>query len=103
MFNGSQFLPSNRQDGGNIPKIPSLPMSYADATELIKLLEGHGKELSSFGAEWEGGIREVRYFTGPSKQLVRLVNEVDTKVTPSTYQSLLCLGIGPGSFEGCLR
>ncbi|KAJ6539618.1 hypothetical protein B0H19DRAFT_1179844 [Mycena capillaripes] len=48
---------STRTDGENIPKIPSLPISAANAAKLLKLVEEKGKE-------------------------VRLVNHVDTKVTP---------------------
>ncbi|KAJ6490314.1 hypothetical protein C8R47DRAFT_1124198 [Mycena vitilis] len=48
---------STRTEGENIPKIPSLPISAANAAKLFELLEEDGKE-------------------------VRLVNHVDTKVTP---------------------
>ncbi|KAJ7129388.1 Zn-dependent exopeptidase [Mycena epipterygia] len=48
---------STRTDGDNIPKIPSLPISAANAKKLFKLVEEEGTT-------------------------VRLVNDVDTKVTP---------------------
>ncbi|KAJ6538539.1 Zn-dependent exopeptidase [Mycena vulgaris] len=48
---------STRTDGENIPKIPSLPISAANAEKLLKLAAEDGKE-------------------------VRLVNHVDTKITP---------------------
>ncbi|KAF7352560.1 Zn-dependent exopeptidase [Mycena venus] len=48
---------STRTDGDNIPKIPSLPISAANAAKLFKLVEEEGTE-------------------------VHLVNNVDTKVTP---------------------
>ncbi|KAK7037544.1 Vacuolar protein sorting-associated protein 70 [Paramarasmius palmivorus] len=50
---------STRTDGENIPKIPSLPISWENAKKLLDLLDGK---------EWNG--------------VVRLSNQVDTKVTP---------------------
>jgi hypothetical protein len=61
-------------------------MSYRDATELLKLLKGNGLEVStSFGDEWAGGIKDIEYWSGPSEQNIRFVNEVDTKVMPSQF------------------
>lgn len=35
------------------------------------------------GKDWEGGLGdEIEYWTGPGDRMVRMVNEVDTKVTP---------------------
>ncbi|TRM68157.1 hypothetical protein BD626DRAFT_424829 [Schizophyllum amplum] len=52
---------STRTEGTNIPSIPSLPISWTNAEKLLSSL--------GEGGEWEG-------------KSVRLVNKVDTKVTP---------------------
>ncbi|TFK71757.1 Zn-dependent exopeptidase [Pluteus cervinus] len=52
---------STRTEGTNIPTIPSLPISWANAEVLLNSL--------SEGGRWAGGT-------------VRLLNKVDTKVTP---------------------
>ena len=60
-----------------------LPVSYEDALPILQLLENTGIKASELGESWEGGLtHRVSYWTGPSKQLVRLVNEVDTRVIP---------------------
>ncbi|KZT29249.1 Zn-dependent exopeptidase [Neolentinus lepideus HHB14362 ss-1] len=59
---------STRTDGSNIPKIPSLPISWANAARLLEEL---------------GGVDEGRKLDGKiSSTTVKLVNHVDTKVTP---------------------
>ncbi|TFK55577.1 Zn-dependent exopeptidase [Heliocybe sulcata] len=59
---------STRTDGSNIPKIPSLPISWANARRLLEEL---------------GGVDKGRKLTGTvSSTTVKLVNHVDTKVTP---------------------
>ncbi|KAL0576423.1 Vacuolar protein sorting-associated protein 70 [Marasmius crinis-equi] len=55
---------STRTDGENIPTIPSLPISWANAKKLLDLLDG--KDAGA--KEWSGDVR--------------LFNKVDTKVTP---------------------
>ncbi|KAI4526580.1 Zn-dependent exopeptidase [Schizophyllum commune Loenen D] len=52
---------ATRTEGTNIPSIPSLPISWANAEKLLSKFEE--------GGEWEG-------------KNIRLVNKVDTKVTP---------------------
>ncbi|CDZ97375.1 Transferrin receptor and related proteins containing the protease-associated (PA) domain [Phaffia rhodozyma] len=74
---------ATRIEGGNIPQIPSLPISYSDAIPLLKLLEKKGIKGADLGETWEGGLKHrVEYWTGPSERTVRVVNEVDTKVMP---------------------
>ncbi|KAL3420355.1 glutamate carboxypeptidase II [Phlyctema vagabunda] len=60
-----------------IPTIPSLPISFSDAIPLLKALEGNGLKPSEIDAvgDWQGGLDEVHYFTGPSHETVHLVNE----------------------------
>ena len=70
---------TKRKDPGHaIPKIPSLPISYADATPFLKVLDGLGSGPSDIGGEsgdWKGCLDEVEYFTGPSDVEVTLTNE----------------------------
>jgi N-acetylated-alpha-linked acidic dipeptidase len=74
---------ATRVEGGNFPKIPSLPISYEDALPLLELLQSTGIKASELGESWEGGLKhKVEYWTGPSEQKVRLINEVDTRVIP---------------------
>ncbi|KAF8165479.1 Zn-dependent exopeptidase [Crassisporium funariophilum] len=64
---------AERTEGTNIPKIPSLPISWFNAERLLEEIgdpyvqTGHGKQVLSGKA---------------SESKVRLVNHVDTKVTP---------------------
>ena len=68
-------------------KIPSLPISYADALPLLKALNGHGPKASSFNKYWHGGgltYKGVEYNIGPSPDSVvlNLVNEQEYVTTP---------------------
>ncbi|KAI8314921.1 putative glutamate carboxypeptidase [Colletotrichum sp. SAR11_59] len=78
---GYPSLPGNdveRQDPGHAtPKIPSLPISYADAVPFLKALNGQGLSPFSMGGEgsdWKGCLADIDYFTGPSKVRVSLAN-----------------------------
>ncbi|KAI1620427.1 glutamate carboxypeptidase II [Exophiala viscosa] len=69
------------------PKIPSLPISYADALPLLKALNGHGPNASSFNKYWQGGglgYKGVKYNIGPTPDSVvlNLVNEQEYVTTP---------------------
>lgn len=72
---------------GSTPKIPSLPISYADALPLLKALNGHGPNASSFSSHWQGGgldYKGVNYSIGPSPDslTLNLVNEQEYVTTP---------------------
>ena len=67
--------------------IPSLPISYADAIPLLKALNGHGPNASSFGKYWEGGglgYKGVHYNIGPSPKhtTLNLMNQQEYVTTP---------------------
>jgi N-acetylated-alpha-linked acidic dipeptidase len=69
----------NPEDSNALPSIPSLPISWQDALPLLKATEGHGV----FGEfDWNGGLEEVDYFSGPSEGMVEMENIVKYKVTP---------------------
>lgn len=73
---GYPSLPGDKTDRRDphhaIPGIPSLPISYADATPLLKALSNLGCEPDEMGAGWLGEIEGVTYHTGPSKAQVSL-------------------------------
>ncbi|KAL1761550.1 hypothetical protein FB107DRAFT_255027, partial [Schizophyllum commune] len=63
---------AERTEGENIPKIPSLPISYNNAKKLIE-------EIGEIYVEEDG----VKSLSGKaSEKKIKLVNHVDTKVTP---------------------
>ncbi|EXJ66483.1 glutamate carboxypeptidase II [Cladophialophora psammophila CBS 110553] len=72
---------------GSTPRIPSLPISYADALPLLKALNGHGPNASSFNKNWQGGglaHKGVEYNIGPSpdSMVLNLMNEQEYVTTP---------------------
>lgn len=60
-------------------KIPSLPLAWRDAKELLRRLKGHGQKAPR---EWVGGVPEVdEWWIGDqSSPVVRLKNEQDEVV-----------------------
>lgn len=78
----------SRTDGNlSIPRIPSLPISYADAIPLLQALYGHGPNATSFNKYWQGGglaYKNVSYNIGPSPSHIQLnlVNEQEYTTTP---------------------
>jgi N-acetylated-alpha-linked acidic dipeptidase len=69
------------------PSIPSLPISYTDALPLLKALNGHGPNASSFGDHWQGGglaYKGVNYNIGPTPDdiVLNLYNEQEYVTTP---------------------
>ncbi|TPX33918.1 hypothetical protein SmJEL517_g03382 [Synchytrium microbalum] len=65
----------------NIPKIPSLPISYGDAEPFLRALVGHGKKAAHIKSSWQGGL-DFEYYTGPSELEVHLNVEMDYKIRP---------------------
>ncbi|KAL0949248.1 hypothetical protein HGRIS_009326 [Hohenbuehelia grisea] len=66
----------NRTEGENIPKIPSLPISWQNAERLLEEID----EIYLDGGKLKEGKR--RLSGKSSKAKVKLVNHVDNKVTP---------------------
>lgn len=56
-----------------MPRIPSLPISWADAQPLLKATENYGVQSVTQG--------DVKYFSGPSQALINLVNINEYKIT----------------------
>ncbi|KAM3424822.1 hypothetical protein BST61_g6803 [Cercospora zeina] len=72
---------------GKIPDIPSIPVSYKEALPILKALNGHGPNASSFSKYWQGGglgYKGVNYNVGPSPEslTINLVNRQDYVTTP---------------------
>ncbi|KII94969.1 hypothetical protein PLICRDRAFT_169670 [Plicaturopsis crispa FD-325 SS-3] len=59
-------------EGGNVPRIPSLPISWTNAERLLEEL-GLGEDDEWLGPDGRGRV---------SERDVRLINRVDTKITP---------------------
>ena len=61
-----------------IPKIPSLPISYAAAEPLLKALDGHGASGEAINrTNWIGGL-DAGYYTGPAPG-VKLSIDVESR------------------------
>ncbi|KAI9672340.1 MAG: hypothetical protein M1817_003362 [Caeruleum heppii] len=72
---------------GTLPSIPSIPISYVDALPLLKALNSHGPNASSFNKYWRSGglgYKGVDYNVGPSPGhlAVNLMNEQYYTTTP---------------------
>ncbi|KAI8336279.1 hypothetical protein BC941DRAFT_461727 [Chlamydoabsidia padenii] len=61
-----------------VPQIPSLPISWDDATSFLNATQQLGLQIP----EWQGGIPDIGYYSGPSQHLVHLVNINDYQVKP---------------------
>lgn len=66
-----------------VPKIPSLPISYAAALPILKALDGYGttaEEVNRTG--WVGAL-EAEYATGPAPGVtISLENIMEERITP---------------------
>ncbi|KAG9218840.1 hypothetical protein CCMSSC00406_0001046 [Pleurotus cornucopiae] len=68
------YKDAKRTEGENIPKIPSLPISWKNAERLLEEIDG---------LYVNGAFSENAHLNGKSSNTsVKLVNHVDTKVTP---------------------
>ncbi|GAA5805488.1 hypothetical protein HPULCUR_011004 [Helicostylum pulchrum] len=73
------FNATRNETAVNLPRIPSLPISWNDAIPLLRATQDYGFIEPS----WVGqGVEQVRYFTGPSIALCNLVNINDFKIKP---------------------
>ncbi|KAE8259644.1 hypothetical protein A4X13_0g883 [Tilletia indica] len=64
-------------EDADLPRIPSLPISYANAAELFKALQGHGPDATNAGVGWKGNIPGVEYSLGPSDHILSMDNIVE--------------------------
>ncbi|KAJ6184695.1 hypothetical protein N7519_005996, partial [Penicillium mononematosum] len=102
---------------GELPRIPSIPISTVDAIHLLRVLNDHGPQAKEMGDRWEEGGLEyygVDYNVGPSPpglslHLINTANIRDTQVhnvigtiTGKTSDEMIILGNhrdawGPGA------
>lgn len=75
---------ATRVEPTNIPSIPSIPISFEDAVEILKTLKGKGLKAADVDASFEGGLGHygVEYWTGPGDLDIHFVNEVNTRIMP---------------------
>ncbi|KAJ1337112.1 hypothetical protein BSLG_006585 [Batrachochytrium salamandrivorans] len=71
--------PRISMEDANIPKIPALPISYADATPFLEALVGHGVNVNTISKSWQGGL-DLDYWTGPAGKVHLYVNN-EFKIT----------------------
>lgn len=63
------------EESPGLVNIPSIPLSWGDAQNLLKAIQGVGERVPD---EWKGGVPNVEYWTGDaSSPKVRLVNDQD--------------------------
>jgi len=95
MFNGDPTTPGypskhgvpRHMAEGIKPSVPAIPISYRDALPLLKALNGHGPNASSFNEAWHNGglkYRGVEYNVGPSPEtsLINLMVKNNNTFTP---------------------
>ncbi|EDO19328.1 hypothetical protein Kpol_1036p74 [Vanderwaltozyma polyspora DSM 70294] len=68
----------------SIPKIPSLPVSFAEIEPILKKLNGHGINSSEdISSDWVGGLADFKYWTGPNPDYtINLYNEQSYDIRP---------------------
>lgn len=70
---GAKRIPVSQMD---VPRIPVLPISYGNAAELLRGLDGH-----SIPQSWQGGL-PFRYHVGPGPVRARMAVTTDAKTHP---------------------
>jgi N-acetylated-alpha-linked acidic dipeptidase len=80
-------VPRQNDTSQSIAKIPSIPISYADALPLLLALNGHGPKSTEFNEYWQtGGLgyKGVEYNIGPSPPslTLNLMNDQEYVTTP---------------------
>lgn len=93
---GFASLPGESQrdskDGNpGLNNIPSIPLAWRDAQELLRALNGHGKKITKsvsdyFGEDWIGGVPDIEWWTGDqSSPIVHLKNEQEEEYRQPIY------------------
>jgi N-acetylated-alpha-linked acidic dipeptidase len=87
-------------DPSNLPKIPSLPISFRDALPILKALDGHGVSGPKISRDgWIGGL-DATYSSGPAAGVtLSLTNIMEEKITPSLASSTVRTLMRPSSSE----
>ncbi|KNG46246.1 N-acetylated-alpha-linked acidic dipeptidase 2 [Stemphylium lycopersici] len=70
-----------RMEMKTVPKIPSLPLSWAEAEPLLMALNGKGYDAETVDRlNWAGGIEGVEYSSGPSEAVLSMSNIMRSKI-----------------------
>ena len=81
----------SKDSNPGLNNIPSIPLAWRDAQELLRALSGHGKKLTQpvshhFGEGWIGGVPDIEWWTGDqSSPIVHLKNEQDEEDRQPIY------------------
>ena len=81
----------SKDDNTGLNNIPSIPLAWRDAQELLRVLKGHGKEItksanSELGEDWIGGVPDIEWWTGDkTSPIVQLKNEQDEEERQPIY------------------
>ena len=66
-----------------MPRIPSLPISYAAAEPLLKALNGHGVSAETVNRTIWAGALDADYSSGPAPGVtLSLTNEMEERIAP---------------------
>lgn len=90
------LIDADRQEPTNLAKIPSLPISFADAVPILKALNGHGPGPKDFDENWGGILEGVSYNVGPSELELNLFNDQDYSIKPIYNVIAKFQGVIPG-------
>lgn len=74
------------EDNPGLNRIPSIPLSWSDARNLLRALEGQGKHLDE---DWgKGAVPDVDWWTGNHSPIVQLQNDQDEVERAPIYNVL---------------
>lgn len=66
-----------------VPRIPSVPISYASAQPLLKALDGHGVSAKAVNRTIWAGALDADYSSGPAPGVtLSLTNEMEERIAP---------------------
>lgn len=76
----------SKNDNPGLPNIPSIPLAWRDAQNLLQALQGHGLKLDG---TWVGGVPDVDWWSGDhNSPVVNLMNEQDEVERQPIYNVL---------------
>ena len=76
----------SKYDNPGLPNIPSIPLAWRDAQNLLRALQGHGLKLNG---TWVGGVPDVDWWSGDQNSaVVNLMNEQDEVERQPIYNVL---------------
>lgn len=67
------------EEADSLPHIPSLPISWKNAQEILRTIQGEGIRSAEVHPSMPGAIPDVEYWTGPSAEIAHMDNRMDLK------------------------